>query len=86
MTAQEKWERLKNPKTIEDYGLLMSEAELLESEEGRKVVELLRGVPNERMSMVAKMIARNLGQTVERVSCGVLKAVPVHANNRKGEL
>ncbi len=82
MTAQEKWERLTNPKTLEDYGLSMMETELLEFEEGRKVVESLRGVTDKRMDAVEKMIAKNIGQTVERVSYGVLKAYPLGPNTK----
>lgn len=80
MTAQEKWERLTNPKTVADYGLSMTETELLEFEEGRKMVEALRGVTDERMDLVAKMIAKNVGHAVERVSYGVLKAYPLGSN------
>lgn len=42
MTAQEKWELLKYPKTAEDYVLSMTEAELMEFDEGRKLVEVMR--------------------------------------------
>ena len=80
MTAQEKWERLTNPKTVEDYGLSMTETELLEFEEGRKVVELLRGVTDESMDLVVKMIAGRTRQTVDRVSYGVLTAYPLGPN------
>lgn len=58
----------------------MTETELLEFEEGRKVVESLRGVTDERMDLVEKMIAKNMGQAVERVSYGVLKAYPLGPN------
>lgn len=35
----ERWGRLTNPQTVEDYWLCVDTAELLESDEGRRIVE-----------------------------------------------
>lgn len=39
MTPVEKWKRLTNPQTIEDYGLSVSLDELAETAEGREILE-----------------------------------------------
>ncbi len=39
MNAVEKWKRMTNPKTVEDYGLGITLNELLETEEGKKIFQ-----------------------------------------------
>ena len=36
--AQEKWERLTNPKSLGDYGLSLTESEMMTFPEGRKII------------------------------------------------
>ena len=80
MTAKEKWGRLTNPETVEDYGLLIKEDELLEFNEGRELIAALRKATDKRMELVVKMIANNTRQTVERVSYGELTVYPLGPN------
>ena len=79
-TAKEKWEHLTNPKTVEDYGLSITETELLEFNEGRELIASVRSATDKRMEVVAKMIANNIRQTVERVSYGELTVYPLGPN------
>lgn len=39
MNAVEKWKRMSNPQTVEDYGLSVSLEELAQTEEGRQIIE-----------------------------------------------
>lgn len=36
--AEEKWNRLTNPKSVEDYGLSLTESEMVTFPEGRKII------------------------------------------------
>lgn len=38
MTAIEKWNRLTNPQTVEDYGLSVNLEDLAETKEGREII------------------------------------------------
>lgn len=42
MNAQEKWERIKNPRTLEDYTLRITDAEMMTFPEGIEVVRRAR--------------------------------------------
>ena len=47
MTAIEKWRRLTNPQSVEDYGLSVNLADLAQSDEGREILrrEILPWLP-----------------------------------------
>lgn len=51
MTPEDKWQRLNNPKTIEDYSLSMNRAELMKIPEGREIVEAMDKM-RDRMSLI----------------------------------
>lgn len=84
MTPQEKWDRIKNPKTLEDFCLSISESELLEFEEGRELVELMRKKTDDGMDLAANMIAGNTNQTIDRIFYGVF-VVSYDESRKNGE-
>ena len=74
MTPEEKWERLTNPKTIEDYGLRMSENELMQFPEGQRVVAEVRARQEERSMLIrsARAAGKNTAATIDSLILRVL--------------
>lgn len=76
MTPEEKWERLNNPKTLEDYGLCLSEEELGTFEEGRKILagaRLAAGRNQDRYSEAAKSMGAQASKTLDDVAMRVIQ-------------
>ncbi|MFA5706808.1 MAG: hypothetical protein WDA41_10675 [Candidatus Neomarinimicrobiota bacterium] len=74
MTPQEKWERLNNPETLSDYGLILSENELMQFPEGREIVKAVRARQQETedASQRMRIIGRNIAASLENVILQVL--------------
>ena len=73
-TPEQKWMRITNPKTADDYGLSMTETELETFEEGREILSELRGMMEnkERQTELARMLGARAADTFERVKYGVI--------------
>ena len=70
MTPREKWDRLNNPKTLEDYGLCLSEEELSTFEAGRKILAGAKQAAAQGLdqySEVAKSIGMQARKTLDAV-------------------
>ena len=72
MTPKEKWDRLNNPQSADDYGLGMTEAELLTFPEGREAVELMRAIkeiyaPRKDLSKAFRDAGIKLDKAVEAI-------------------
>lgn len=76
MTPKEKWDRLNNPKTLEDYSLCMSEEELGTFEAGRKILAGAKQAAAQGLDQyleVAKSIGMQARKTLDDVALGVIK-------------
>lgn len=83
ISPKEKWERITNPKTVDDYGLSIGEIELETFEEGKKIISGIRALTNnnERNKELMRMLGANANDSVERIRYGV---ITLYANeNRK---
>ena len=76
MTPEEKWERLNNPKTREDYGLCLSEEELSTFEAGRKILAGAKQAADQgrdQYSEVAKSMGAQASKTLDDVAMRVIQ-------------
>ena len=75
MTPEEKWDRLTNPKTPRDYGLIMCKDELETFPEGREFLHILRGKTqtDQDCSEIMRSAGARARETIDRVVCSVLK-------------
>ena len=82
MAPEEKWKRLTNPQTAEDYGLSLTEAELETFDEGREVLAGMRQYTAELDDQCRVMVelGRAAGEFVEQVRYGVLTATALPPN------
>lgn len=64
MTPEEKWKRLTNPKTLEDFGLSVTEAELETFPDGCEILAGFRQVTAERAAQTA--ICGSIGERMAR--------------------
>lgn len=82
MTPEEKWKRLTNPKTAEDYGLSLTETELETFAEGRELLAGMRQYTTELdgQCRVATELGKAAGEFVEQVRYGVLTAMALPPN------
>lgn len=81
MTPEEKWKRLKSPQSAEDYGLVLTEAEIQSFPEGCAVLADLGGYSSaldDQTRTVMEALGNNAANAVEQVRHGVLmgKALP----------
>jgi len=68
MTPQEKWERLNNPTCIEDYGLSISEEELVTFPAGAAILEALDEPRlKEKFDNLLGSPGANCGKTVQKI-------------------
>lgn len=74
MTPEEKWKRLTKPKTAEDYGISLTEAELDTFPEGREVLAGMRQYTAalDDQCRMASQLGQAAGEYRDRV--GVLRA------------
>ncbi len=77
MMPKEKWERLRSPKTFEDYGLSLNESELRTFPEGREVLLEIR--LKQRRDKQASSFIQKAGemarQTQERMIMNILRGI-----------
>lgn len=75
MTPEEKWQRLNNPQTCEDYGLSLSESELRAFPAGRKLlleIRLLQRKRKQNNLFMAKM-GKRVKQVREQIMFNILQ-------------
>lgn len=74
MTPKEKWDRLQNPKTPEDYGLCLTETELRQFPEGRSVLLGVRTIQRTRANgrRFGRKMGEAMGKTMDRIIMGIL--------------
>jgi len=82
MTPEEKWKRLTNPQTADDYGLSLTETELETFAEGREVLAGMRQYTTEfdDQCRFAAEFGKAAGEFVEQVRYGVLTATALPPN------
>lgn len=85
MTPEERFRRLTNPQTVDDYGLSLNEQELNTFAEGKEILAELRSLTktNYRQSELMRMFGAKAGDTIERISYGVLSAMSLHPDEKR---
>jgi len=74
MTPAEKWERINNPQTVEDYSICMNREELMLIEAGRKIVAQLDTIEAERQELKrrVKALAKDAASRLDALALEVL--------------
>lgn len=74
LTPKEKWERINNPKTFEDYGLGLTEEELRTFPEGRAFLIEVRMVQRYRKNMIRLMhqFGKSVGIMLDELAVTIL--------------
>lgn len=77
MDPKEKWERLTNPQTIEDYGLALNERELEKIQEWRALLATLRSQNDGNDEFTAdflRIFLTNSNKYAERITYNILSS------------
>lgn len=86
MEPKEKFCRLTNPQTVDDYSLTLTEQELDTFAEGKEILADMRSLSNaidHRTELVAKMIGAKSGGTIERVRYGAISVMALPGNEKR---
>lgn len=69
MTAQEKWQRLKNPKTLGDYGLSLNEREMSDFPNGRAILCEIKKLKRQEKkdTRIISLLGSNTASTMEGI-------------------
>ena len=76
MLPEEKWNRLNNPKTLEDYGLSLNEDELQSFPEGKVLLQSIKRIEASKekdrklfleMDNYFEKISKNMKETIDNI-------------------